>query len=607
MLLYLKVTKVKDKEYLKIVESYWDKKEKKVKHKVIANLGRLDQFIGQSALIKKLIEKLSDGKYVEIDEINKDGNADNYNYGYIVLKTVWNRYKLNGFFKKVLENKKIKNDKEIIKTIFTLIVNRALFSEYSKHRYFNKKDYFLFLNEELKLHNLYLTLEVLEEIKEELELHLLNLNKNLFNLDLEVALYDVTTLYFESKREDADIEIKDEENNNTIETKKGLRKFGLSKDFKINEVQIVLSLLIDKSGIPITFEIYEGNRAETTTLLDTLDRLKNKFGLNKITIVADRGISKWLNLKEIKLRGYEYIVAISFKSKNLSEKILDDKKNYTQISFSTEKGYYGYKEFIITEEKRVKISKNSSLYDETLDKENKGYIYQTIPLTHKIVATYSDIRAKKDESDRNRAIENLTKKINNKTAIKKSKFIKITNNNENSSSSNNDDSCNIGYEIDFEAIKEDAKFDGYYALASSDTSLSALEIINIHKNIYDIENSFRDLKNTLSIRPIYHYKRERIIGHIIVSFLAYMFLKHIEISLKNSKKTDDNLKESITIENIKDSLLSMEVTKTLIKDTHYYLKNKHTKLASRIVDLFKINLPKNIVDERDIKDYILGF
>ena len=51
----------------------------------------------------------------------------------------------------------------------------------------------------------------------------------------------------------------------------------------------------------------------------------------------------------------------------------------------------------------------------------------------------------------------------------------------------------------------------------------------------------------------------------------------------------------------------MEVTKTLIKGTHYYLKNKHTKLASRIVSLFKINLPKNIVDERAIKDYILGF
>ena len=178
--LFLKVTKAAGKEYLKIVESYWDKKDKKVKHRVIVNLGRVDKFIGNSALIKKLIEKLSDGNFVEINEINKNGEANNYNYGYIVLQTIWNRYKLGEFFKKVLEDRKIEN-KDIIKTIFSLIVNRALFSEYSKHKYFNKKDYFLFLNEEEKLHNLYSTLEFLEEIKEELELYLFNLNKNLFN------------------------------------------------------------------------------------------------------------------------------------------------------------------------------------------------------------------------------------------------------------------------------------------------------------------------------------------------------------------------------------------------------------------------------------------
>jgi len=464
----------------------------------------------------------------------------------------------------------------------------------------NKKDYFLFLNEEIKLHNLYLTLEMLEEIKEELELHLFNLNKSLFNLDLEVALYDVTTLYFESKKEDEDIEIKDKDDN-VIEVKKGLRKFGLSKDFKINEVQIVLSLLIDKNGIPITFEIYEGNKAETSTLLNTLDRLKKKFGLNKVTIVADRGISKWLNLYEIKNRGFEYIVALSFKkNKNLTDKILD-KRNYTQISFSSDNGYYGYNEFIITEEKRVKILKGYSLYDESLDKKNKGYIYKTIPLTHKIVATYSDIRAKKDKLDRDRVIEKLTKKITNNSPINKNKYLKIiTQSNENS----DNNSCNISYEIDFNLVQEEAKFDGYYALASSDTSLSALEVIKIHKNIYEIENSFRDLKNALSIRPIYHYKKTRIIGHIIVSFLAYMFLKHIEVSLKNSKKSDDDLKESITIENIKNSLLSMEVTKTLINNNHYYLKNKHSKLASKIVDYFKIKLPENIMDEKKMKIYL---
>lgn len=578
--MYLKVTKAKNKEYLKIVESYWDKKDKKVKHRVIANLGRADQFLGHSALIEKLVEKLSGGEYVKIDEINKDGEAGNFNYGYIILKHIWNRYKLNEFFTKILESDKIKrvicDSKNIIKSIFSLVINRALFSEYSKLGYFNKKDYFLFLNEEIKLHNLYLTLEILSDIKEELELHLLNLNKNLLNLDLEIALYDVTTLYFESKREDE------------------IRKFGLSKDFKINEVQIVLSLLVDKNGIPITFDIFEGNKAETATILDTLDRLKRKFGLSKVTIVADRGISKWINLYEIKKRGYEYIVALSFKKdKKLTEKILD-KKDYKQISFSTKEGYYGYKEFVVTEEKRVKISDNYSLYEKDLDKNQKGFIYKNLALTHKIVSTYSDSRRRKDETDRNRELEKLAKKIDNSTPVKKSKYLKIIKN----------DSCKIDYEIDLEATKNDAKFDGFYALASSDTSLSAMEIINTHKNIYEIENSFRDVKHSLSIRPIYHYKKERIIGHIIVSFLAYMFLKHIEFSLKNSKKTDDDLKEALTVENIKESILSMQVTKTLIKDKYYYLKNRHTKLASRIVDLFKIKLPKNIMDEDSMKSYI---
>ncbi len=583
--MFLKINKSKGKEYLKIVESYWDKNDKKVKHKVIVNLGRLDTLLKHSALIERLIDKLSNGEYVKIDEINKDGKALNFNYGYIVLKEIWRRYKLDSFFKRVLKSKEINtNNDVVIKTIFSLIINRALFSEYSKKGYFDKKDYFLFLNEEIKLHNLYLTLESLAKIKEELELHLLNINKTIFDTNLQISLFDVTTLYFESKSEDE------------------LRKFGLSKDFKINEVQIVLSLLTDKNGLPITFDIYEGDRAETTTLLDTLDRLKKRFGLEKVTIIADRGISKWLNLKEIKERGYEYIVAISFKKdKELSKAILD-KNGYKQISFSEENGYYGYKEFVITQEKRVKVSNNSSYYDKALDKNNKGYIYKTLSLTHKIVATFSDKRAKKDENDRNRAIQKLSKKIQNGiNPVKKNKYLKISENKEKENSN-----CNIEYEINLEAIKKDSLFDGFYALASSDTSLDALEIITIHKNIYEIENSFRNLKHSLSIRPIYHYKKERIIGHVIISFLAYMFLKHIELKVKTSKKIQNsNLDESITIENIKNALLSMEVTKTFIKDKHYYLKNKHTQLASKIVDFFKIKLPKNILDEEGIKQYLL--
>ncbi len=588
--LYLKVVKAKGYEYLKFVESYRVGKE--VKQRVIANLGRLDILLQHNALIEKLFEKLNNGNYFKLDDVNKDGEASVYNYGYIIIKKIWDSYKLDKFFKSVLEKKEINKNFNIIKTIFSLVINRALKSELSKLGYFNEKDYFIGLNEDLKLHNIYDSLEILEEIKEELEDYLLKESINLFNRDVTVAFFDVTTLYFESKKEDEDIEIKND-NDNEIEVQKGLRKFGLSKDFKMNETQIVLSLLIDKDGIPITFEIYEGNRAETTTLTDTLDRLKKRFKIEKITVVADRGISRWLNLKEIKQRGYEYIVAIRFKNqKELEEQILD-KENYKLITFDENKGYYGYKEFIITQTKKVKVKNDNSNSENKTTKE--------ITLTHKIISTYSDKRALKDEKDRLRAIQKSQKRLENKSAVKKSKYIKILNKNE------ENDNCLLKYDIDLKKIEEDKKYDGFYAIASSDTSIDVLQAIQIHKNIYEVENSFRNVKSSLNIRPIYHFKKERIKGHIIISFLSYFLLKNIEYRLKNSRKIQNYLKENnetISIDKIVKAINSVNTVKVNIKNEPVFIKLKHNSLASKIIDIFKIKLPKNTQTQKNFFNFL---
>jgi transposase len=580
--MYLKVTRAKEHEYLKIVESYRDKEDGKIKHRVLFNLGRLDNLIKHTSLIDKLVEKLGQGRYVKIDDINQDGDAKVYNYGYIVIRELWNRYKLDDFFKEVLKKRASKSIDRIIHTIFSLVINRALYYEASKLGYYKEKDYFLFVNETVKLHHLYETLEDLESLKDDLEKHLFKINQSLFNQELSVAFYDVTTLYFESKIED-----NDDENG-----EKGLRKFGLSKDFKINETQIVLSLLIDANGMPITFEIYEGNRAETTTLLDTLDSLKKRFGIQKVTVVADRGISKWLNLAEIKARGYEYIVAVSIKQdKELIKKVLD-KSDYNQISFDEKNGYYGYKAFELTKSKRTKVYPGYSCYKES----DQEYCYSNITLTHKIVATYSDKRAKKDEKDRNRAIEKLEKRIKIGQALKKSKYLKATSND-----------CSTDFEIDLQKVEEDRKFDGFYALASSDLSIEPLKVIEIHKTIYDIENAFRDIKHSLSIRPIYHFKKERIKGHIIVSFLAYLFLKHIEYRLKKSQKVQKWMQkedETLSIKKIIKALHSMSVTQTTIQNDTFFIRHQHDTIASKIVDLFKIKLPSNLIEKEKMRLYL---
>ena len=278
--------------------------------------------------------------------------------------------------------------------------------------------------------------------------------------------------------------------------------------------------------MPITFDIYEGNKAETKTLLDSLDRLKNRFSIDKITIIADRGLSSSLNLYEIKQRGYEYIVAIKYKNvKELEQEVLD-KSNYMQISYNAKKGYYGYKEFTINQTKNIKTYQGYSSYSKDKDidnsnitiKEDKNgnkYFNQNITLTHKIISTYSDIRAYKDKKDRDRAIEKLNKKIKSNSLKTKTneKYLKKALRNSN----NNINNCDISYELDLQKIDNAKRHDGFYTLASSDTSLDALTIIQRHKSIYDIENAFRELKTDLNIRPIYHWTYKRIRGHIIVS------------------------------------------------------------------------------------------
>ena len=262
--------------------------------------------------------------------------------------------------------------------------------------------------------------------------------------------------------------------------------------------------------------------------------------------------------------------------------------DYNLISFNDNEGYYGYKEFIITQTKKVK-------------ENNK---FKNITLKHKIISTYSDKRAAKDKKDRDKEIAKLHKKLQNGNVVKKSKYLKVNN------SSIDNNNCNLSYEIDFAKIEEDRKYDGFYAIASFDTSINPLEAIKIHKNIYEIENSFRDLKSSLNIRSIYHYKKERIKGHIIVSFLAYFLLKNIQYKLSNSKKFNQFLtqnNETLSIDKIVESLNSINCVKVDINNNNYYIKTKHSTFASKIIDTLKIKLPKHILTENEIKNYLLNF
>lgn len=205
---------------------------------------------------------------------------------------------MDELFKKVIAGKKIKFD--FFSSIFLLVLDRICYPCSKLRTYKAQKRYHGIVDN--KVQDLYKALDILSNKKERIERDLFNRNKNLFNIKVDVIFYDITTVYFESVR------------NN------GFKEFGYSKDKKINKVQIVLGLSTDRNGMPIGYDLFPGNTFEGQTIGVIIDRLKNRFEIDKVIFVCDSAMLSKKNLGIISsLWGYEYIVGA--RMKNLSEKI----------------------------------------------------------------------------------------------------------------------------------------------------------------------------------------------------------------------------------------------------------------------------------------------
>ena len=178
--------------------------------------------------------------------------------------------------------------------IFLMVLDRVFFSE-SKLKVYLKQGRYSFLTTKELIH-LYWSLDILAEVKEELEIYLFEKNRSLFNLEVDVVFYDTTSFYFESEKRDE------------------VRDFGYSKDKKAG-VQVVLGLLVDEEGRPIGFDVFRGNTFDGKTLRRVIDKLKERFSIRRIIIVGDKGMVSKENIEIIKRAGYEYIVGSKIKNK----------------------------------------------------------------------------------------------------------------------------------------------------------------------------------------------------------------------------------------------------------------------------------------------------
>ncbi len=559
--MFLKTTISQGHKYLQIIQSY--RKDGKVKHRVVANLGRADAVANSGweniiTAIQKYLNK-NQSKFRDISTLKERARV---NYGYIVYKKLWDKYSLTKLLDELVGASKIEYDFSTI--VFSLVIDRLLIAS-SKRSFYINRDRYLEYDEQLRLHQVYRVLDILSANKEKIEEDIFNRNRNLFNMKVDIVFYDVTTFHFESQMEDE------------------LRDFGFSKANKINEVQVVMGLLIDADGRPIGYELFPGNTFDGKTMLKVLNKLKKLFNLQQVIIVADKGLNSKINLKEIKDNGFDYIVSARIKNmqSSVQEQILS-KMGYKDKSNQSEDEIYSYK--VIDYENKI------TYYEDEDRKEKK-----TMILKEKMVCTYSSKRALKDSRDRMRAIEKAKKIIEgqNHNQLKEKrgykKYITID--------AKKETTENAFLKLDEKRIERESRFDGYSAIEYSKEDLSAEEVIEQYHNLYKIEESFRVLKSTMHTRPIYLRSKEHIEGHFVICFFAFLLERELELRLRKR-----NIEFSS--ETIKRALNSVEFSEVEIEKEIYYLKGKQDKLASDIFSLLRIKQPRNLLLKEEVKEYI---
>ena len=289
MSLFIKKYKTsKGKTHCSIVDGY--RINGKVKHKTIVNFGYLEDLsLLHSDPLKFLddelvrLKKEFETKITTTFDISKDNDFtdDTFNVGYTYLKNKFQDLDISSILKSKQYSTKI--EYSLPKACELLTYSRILDPGSIKYTYENKNQFFEPFD--LSLDDLYRSLVPILDCKEDIFKSIWDNTKDKYNRDASTSFYDCTNYYFEIEYDDEDIK---DENGNII--KKGIRKRGPEKNHRPDPI-VEMGLLLDKQGIPISYNIFPGNTSEKETLIPEIHNIKRRHNIDKVIVVADRGLN----------------------------------------------------------------------------------------------------------------------------------------------------------------------------------------------------------------------------------------------------------------------------------------------------------------------------
>jgi hypothetical protein len=473
---FIKKTKnARGQTYLHLVESY--REQGRVKQRVLLSLGREDE-----NRVDNLVDAIS--RYREVitaTELAKQVSIEStYIYGpFVILREIFERFHVDEALDRV-QKEHPRLGVDLSKLVFTLVASRFI-APLSKLGLFDgllKELYPEMIYSDLQLHQIYRGLDVLAEEKDEIEQLLFWGGKDLFATSVDVVLYDLTTLRFESTREDLG----------------ALRRFGFSKEMRTDCTQLVLGLLLDTDGIPLGFEVYPGNTFEGKTIKDIVNKMRKKFQVRRFIFVGDRGIFSRENLKELRDEQGEFIIGM---------KLGVFKKRHSE--------FYDHQNF-------------AAISDELK-------VFETTHEGDRCIITWSKTRAERDRKTREDIVRKIERKLGRMKVTAKA-FVSNSNYHKFLTGLGSGETPALNQK----AIEETAKKDGFFAVITNVKEMSAQQIVSNYKQLWRIEDAFGELKGTLKTRPIFHWTDKRIIGHLTVCFLAHYCEAHITRLLREKNR-----------------------------------------------------------------------
>lgn len=483
MYVRLKSSKSAKNPSLQIVEG--TREGKKVKQRVVASLGVVSdkknlQRLWQMAesLVQKLKEQgLSLPSKVEVSKlIHTDTVYDGF--GTVVGKLM----DLTGFSE--VTRKAQGKHKFSVEEIIKLIVAQRLHLPSSKLRTYERQETHGF--DGIGLQHMYRAMDAIESFSDQIQQRAFDTVCAATGGPVDCFFFDVTTLYFESVQQD------------------DIRDFGFSKDQQFHSVQIVLALVVDSQGLPLAYEAFKGNLAETKTLIPVLSALRNRFTIQNVTVVCDRGMASRANVQALQEAKFHFVIATKLRS--ISKKLkINDRSAYVPLP---------NQESIPADEQTLFRTLEHPQYPDTL-----------------LIATYSASRAAKDREDRERLLEKLREKISenpDETSLKKV----ISNGGYKKYTTIKPGSSII---LNQEAIEADATWDGFHGIAVSNSAkLSPAEALARYRELWHVEEAFRVAKSSLKTRPIFHWVPHRIRCHVLLCFMTLFLERFLEFLLRKN-------------------------------------------------------------------------